>query len=282
MLNHQAKQRALEQLKTAQKSYESWVAKVTQHTQALYTQRISTAEEVIKACEDYINRLANSPKEFDKTVAEYKVEYRQFRNLSRQIEIEYNKQAQIRHSTVGAGVATGAGVAALGPSAAMAVATTFGTASTGTAISTLSGAAATNAALAWLGGGALTAGGAGMAGGQALLALAGPVGWAIGGAAIAGGAVWAHHQNEKATKEATRHRVLLETEIHTLKAADKEVRALSILTQRHADGVRSRLATLNAQAPIDYRQFSQAQKELLGALINNVRSLSYLLKKKIT
>ncbi|MGW8444460.1 hypothetical protein ACWGXJ_26515 [Paenibacillus sp. S33] len=42
------------------------------------------------------------------------------------------------------------GVAAFGPTVALAIATTFGTASTGTAIATLSGAAATNAALAWL------------------------------------------------------------------------------------------------------------------------------------
>lgn len=69
----------------------------------------------------------------------------------------------------------------MGPTAAMWVATTFGTASTGTAISALSGAAATSAALAWLGGG-VAAGG--MAAGNALLALAGPIGWGIAGASL--------------------------------------------------------------------------------------------------
>ena len=75
-------------------------------------------------------------------------------------------------------------MAFMAPTAAMWIATTFGTASTGAAISTLSGAAATNAALAWLGGGALAAGGGGMAGGTAFLALAGPVGWSIAGATL--------------------------------------------------------------------------------------------------
>jgi hypothetical protein len=281
MFNHQAKEQALRYLKKTQKSYEEWISKVTQKAQALFEQRVATAEEMIQACEDYINTLANSPKEFDKSVAEYKVEYQQFRDLSNQIEIEVKKQARVRKSTVGAGVATGAGVAALGPSAAMAVATTFGTASTGTAISALSGAAATNAALAWLGGGALTAGGAGMAGGQALLALAGPVGWTIGGLAIAGGVVWSHSQNEKVIKEATKHATQLKAEIRKLEAAGKEVTALSMLTQKHADGVRSHLTTLTEQAPADYRQFSKEQKELLGALVNSVNALSYLLKKKI-
>ncbi len=84
----------------------------------------------------------------------------------------------------GAGLAAGASVAFMGPTAAMWVATTFGTASTGAAISTLSGAAATNAALAWLGGGAVSAGGAGIAGGNAFLAMTGPIGWTIAGATL--------------------------------------------------------------------------------------------------
>lgn len=84
----------------------------------------------------------------------------------------------------GAGFAAGASVAFMTPSAAMWVATTFRTESTGAAISTLSGAAATNAALAWLGGGVLTAGGGGMTARNALLAMEDPVGWMIAGATL--------------------------------------------------------------------------------------------------
>ena len=101
-------------------------------------------------------------------------------------KIEDDCKKAIRKEEGGAVIGTGVGVtvAALGPTAAMGVATTFGVASTGTAISALSGAAATNAALAWLGGGALAAGGGGVAAGNALLALAGPVGWAVAGLAL--------------------------------------------------------------------------------------------------
>ncbi|MDR1775861.1 MAG: hypothetical protein LBS17_05410 [Actinomycetes bacterium] len=105
------------------------------------------------------------------------------------IEADY-KEAEVKAGGFGAaGAGAGIAVAALGPTVAMGVATTFGVASTGTAISTLSGAAATNAALAWLGGGALAAGGGGMAGGQILLALAGPVGWAIAGVSVIGSGI---------------------------------------------------------------------------------------------
>lgn len=67
-----------------------------------------------------------------------------------------------------AGVA-GTAIGGLAGVGLMSLATTIGTASTGTAIAGLSGAAATNAGMAWLGGGALSAGGFGMAGGAIVL-----------------------------------------------------------------------------------------------------------------
>ena len=105
------------------------------------------------------------------------------------IESDYDSATKVNLNAGAAGAGLGVGVVALGPTAAMSIATTFGVASTGTAISTLSGAAATNAALAWLGGGTLAAGGGGMAGGSALIALSGPVGWTIAGVAIASSSV---------------------------------------------------------------------------------------------
>ena len=70
-------------------------------------------------------------------------------------------------SSTAMGLAAGGGLFAL--------ATTIGTASTGTAIATLHGAAATSAAMAWLGGGTIAAGGFGVAGGAVVVS---------GGAAI--------------------------------------------------------------------------------------------------
>ncbi len=87
-------------------------------------------------------------------------------------------------SGAGAGLLAVLPLQGFAPMSAMWIATTFGTASTGTAISALSGAAATKAALAWLGGGALSSGGGGMAAGSAFLAMAGPIGWGIGGATL--------------------------------------------------------------------------------------------------
>ena len=98
-----------------------------------------------------------------------------------------SKAGDAANAALAGAVAAGGVVAVAGPTAAMAIATTFGTASTGAAISSLGGAAAANAALAWLGGGAVAAGGGGMAAGAGLLGMMGPRGWGIAG--IAGGAI---------------------------------------------------------------------------------------------
>lgn len=125
---------------------------------------------------DLVNSIANTPKSFVEDIEEVSHKKRSFKE-SEAFAREELYSAQKSAASAGAGVAAGMAVASIAPSAAMWVATTFGTASTGAAISTLSGAAATNAAMAWLGGGALATG-------NAFLAMAGPIGWGVAGATL--------------------------------------------------------------------------------------------------
>ena len=182
MFNSKARREAIEKLRRAVARHEAARNQVEQASVTLHGLRLDAATEDILDVESYVNLLANSPKEFDTSVAEFRVEANRFQGTVSRLETQAARTTRLGAGTGAAGVTAGVGVAALGPSAAMAVATTFGTASTGTAISALSGAAATNAALAWLGGGAIAAGGGGMVGGTALLALAGPVGLGLAGA----------------------------------------------------------------------------------------------------
>lgn len=281
MFNGDRKRKALAELEAALKEYQTVAADVTKKAAELYEKRKATAEQVIQTCEKYVNTLANSPIDFDKSVSEFKVEFDIFTEAERLFTEEY-KAEEVSLSIGGAGIAAGAGVAAFAPTAAMAIATTFGTASTGTAISALSGAAATNAALAWLGGGALAAGGGGMVAGNALLALAGPVGWAIGGTAVVGSTLWARHKNEEIAKKANEETVKIKAKTATLKAAKEEIAKLLTLTQQHADGVNTRLNFLKIDAPNNYQHFSNQQKLELATLINNIQALSKLLNKKLS
>ena len=144
---------------------------------------------VLSIIQNQFNKIRNLPPDTQREYQKVKEVCLEWKQYVEKIEQDYN--AAQKAEKVGGSVFGGLGVsvAAMGPTAAMGIATTFGVASTGTAISSLSGAAATNAALAWLGGGTLATGGGGIAGGTALLALAGPVGWSIAGVSLVGSAV---------------------------------------------------------------------------------------------
>lgn len=195
MLYTKAKKEALSIYEHAVEKYNNTYQTMQETGSRLYSLRQDSVK-LIQEIELLLNSIANKPKEFEKTISDIQAEQKKFRDAE-EYAAEAMKAAVKSGISVAAGVAGGAAVASMAPSAAMWVATTFGTASTGTAISTLSGAAATKAALAWLGGGALSAGGAGVAGGQALLALAGPIGWGITGVTTAASVVALGHKNKK-------------------------------------------------------------------------------------
>jgi hypothetical protein len=282
MMNFDTKNAAIKRLETSANNYNSLAPLVVADAVNLHDLRKSTSREVIHAAEEYVNTLANSPKEFDKTIAEFRISVDRFGHVVADAKAE--AVAADVQSGVMAGASVGAGVAtaAAAPAAAMAIATTFGTASTGAAIASLSGAAATNAALAWLGGGALAAGGGGMAlGGKALAVLGGPVGWAIGGALLAGTAYWTHEKNGEIAEEANRKAKDIETKIRGLDVARTEIGVLNQHTREHCTAALRQLKWLRSNAPADYSRFSTAQKQELGALINNVRALTVLLHKQV-
>ncbi|MBA2661588.1 MAG: hypothetical protein H0U74_04795 [Bradymonadaceae bacterium] len=281
MLNSKTRNEAVNKLEKSIGKHESLRKEVGNSSVELFSERKRAAGEVIESVEAFVNRLANSPKEFKKSVAEYRVEVSRFDHTVHKIEAEATRIRKIGSATGGAGAMAGVGVAAFGPTAAMAIATTFGTASTGTAISTLSGAVATKAALAWLGGGALAAGGGGVAAGNALLAMAGPVGWTIGGVAIVGSGLFLHRRNGQIAEGATKERVKVEAEVRSLQIASREISSLTSLTRDHADGCLKDLSWLQSNAPTDYARFGAAERTRIGALINHINSLSELLSKEV-
>ena len=280
VFNGPARRAAVENLRESLREHETLRGQVEQSSVRLFEQRQRVVSEVIEPVEEYVNELANTPKEFDKTVRAFRVEINRFDSIVQRIQTEAATSEKIGGGVGLAGAAAGAGLAAFGPTAAMAIATTFGTASTGTAISALSGAAATKAALAWLGGGALAAGGGGMSAGNALLALAGPVGWTVGGLALVGSGAFLHYRNGILAQQAVQQRVRVEGEVRSLRTAHREIEGLAASTQTHTEGTLASLHWLEDRAPRDYRQFDPGHKERLAALINHIRSLGQLIGKE--
>ena len=261
-----------DRLKQAVTEYNAAYTVMNDHGTKLFNQR-ERAIDLLDNVENLINSIANHPKEFDSDIAEINLNKKEFRDVC---DFARKELAAAQRSAVGAGagVAGGVAVVSLAPSAAMWIATTFGTASTGTAISTLSGAAATNAALAWLGGGALAAGGGGMSAGGALLALSGPVGWSIAGATLLTSVVLFANKKIKLDKEKKSEieSVLKNTE--QLKETDGKLSALLDKT----DGIRTGLNGQYTSAMMFFgKSFTDIPEDgqmLLGTIVNNAKALA--------
>lgn len=196
------------------------------------------------------------------------------------IEDNWKKATQGKVAGGAAGVGFGVGVAALGPTAAMGIATTFGVASTGTAISALSGAAATNAALAWLGGGALAAGGGGMAAGEALLAMAGPVGWAIAGVAFltSGLLLWKSRSEKKILEEIFTVISKRDVKSYNLATVELNERIKRIISESELlNEACVQIATFGT----DYKKMTEKQQYTLGSYVNLMYSSTQLLVNPI-
>ena len=279
MLKNNLRKEALAKLESAENQYKPHAKMLETNSVKLYKTRQQSSTDTLVAVENYINILANSPKEFDKAFHIFKAEIKEFKNKIIELNAEYEK-SHIGKAGV-SGAMAGAGVAAFAPTAAMAIATTFGTASTGTAISALGGAAATNAALAWLGGGALAVGGGGMAAGNTLLALAGPIGWGIGAVSLAGAGIFKRSKNQEIADKAEKEIIKIRSEISKLQTLNAKVDACTKLTEQHSLGCLELCCLLRKDAPNNYLEFNDEHKQKLGALINHITALSTMIKDRL-
>lgn len=281
MFNSSLKKENIERLENSVRVYDGVISTTKDNSMKLLDIRLK-AVKLIGIIERYINTIANTPKTFEKEFADINLIVNSFNNELNKLGQESGKVEKVSGSVAGAGVAAGIGVTAFAPTAAMAIATTFGTASTGAAVASLSGAAATNAALAWLGGGALAAGGGGMAAGNALLALAGPVGWAIGGGALIGSGIFASSKNKKIAEEAYNKALEVEEMTRKFKRTNTEIQEIHSLTVEHGKGINKIYEKLKKTSKTDFNLFNDDEKFELGSLVNNTKSFAKLLNRVVS
>lgn len=236
--------------------------------------------DLIELVELLINSVVNTPKSFETDIAKIDIHKAQFLGAE---EFARKDLEAARQSAAGAtaGFSAGAAVASMAPTAALWVATTFGTASTGTAISALSGAAASNAALAWLGGGAVAAGGGGTAAGGALLALAGPIGWTVAGATLLA-SIAVFTKNKFDNREA-KHAALTSVKKNTahIEGIDAQIDDLLRRTAALRDKLLQSYSAVLACFGADFLALSVPQQFQLVALVNNTKACAALLTKRI-
>ena len=281
MFNVELKKEALRIHEETLVRYNNSYEKMKNECENLYNVR-GQAIKVIKMNQNVINSIANTPKEFDTTLGKIGKELTKFNDTEEYAKKAYNASVQAGINIAG-GAAAGLGVASMAPTALMSIATTFGTASTGTAISTLSGCVAQKAALAWIGRtfAGFAAEGAGMAAGQAFLALAGPIGWGITAVSTGASLISLSNKNKELADKAVNEAKEISIARESLDEVAEKVNSLRAKTDiLYTDMDKQRvkiLKFLNA----DYLSLEDEDKYFLGTLVNNTLSLSVLLNETV-
>ena len=282
MLNFKLKEEALKIYKEHEDRYNASQKQMKDSSERLYNVRLEAIDNILMV-ENVVNSIANTPKEFEIELGKINEIVSNFKKTE-----EFAKESYENAVRAGVGIAEGAAlglsIATMAPSAFMGIATTFGTAATGTAISTLSGVAAKKAAIAWIGrtfAGFMVKQGAGMAAGQAFLALAGPIGWTINGGTIALSLFSLNKKNAELADQ-----VMNEAkEISKMRESIDEIKDIlddiTLKTSTINEDILDDKDKLKGLKDSDYNKLNEDNRNFLGSIVNNILSLSTLIAKTI-
>lgn len=282
MFNSSLKKEALRIHEETLQRYNNSYAAMGKSCEKLYALRTASIE-LIKQIQRVVNSIANTPKEFDTELGEIGKELTKFTETEKYAKEAYDASVKTGTNIIG-GTTAGLGFASMAPTALMSIATTFGTASTGTAISALSGAAAQKAAMAWIGrtfAGFAIKEGAGMAAGQAFLALAGPIGWGITAASTGISLISLSNKNKELANNAVKEAKEIAKAREALDETNEKIMGLKSKTDLLYNDMNKQRNRIESFMSRDYSALGDDDKYFLGSLINNTLSLSKLLNETI-
>lgn len=282
MFNNNLKKEALKIHERTLAEYNASYGIMGKSCELLYEIR-GKSVELIKLVQEVVNSIANTPKQFDTELGKIGKELTKFKETEQYAKEAYDASLKAGVNIVG-GTTAGIGIASMAPTALMSIATTFGTASTGTAISALSGAAAQKAAMAWIGrtfAGFAVKEGAGMAAGQAFLALAGPIGWGITAASTGISLISLTNKNKDVAEKAVKEAKEIAKAREALDETTEKINALKAKTDRLFDDMNREKSKIMSFMNLDYLSLREEDKLFLGTLVNHTLSLSQLLNETI-
>ena len=282
MFNNNLKKEALKIHEKTLAEYNASYGIMGKSCELLYEIR-GKSVELIKLVQEVVNSIANTPKQFDTELGKIGKELTKFKETEQYAKEAYDASLKAGVNIVG-GTTAGIGIASMAPTALMSIATTFGTASTGTAISALSGAAAQKAAMAWIGrtfAGFAVKEGAGMAAGQAFLALAGPIGWGITAASTGISLISLTNKNKDVAEKAVKEAKEIAKAREALDETTEKINALKAKTDRLFDDMNREKSKIMSFMNLDYLSLREEDKLFLGTLVNHTLSVSQLLNETI-
>lgn len=282
MFNKKLKDEALSIHERTKERYNKSYNDMSNSCEKLYSVR-ENAVDIIEYIEEIVNSISNTPKKFDAELIKVKRELDRFHETEEYAKEAY--EASVKEGIhIASGVTAGVGVATMAPTALMGIATTFGTASTGTAISALSGAAAQKAATAWIGRtfvGFAVKEGAGMAAGQAFLALAGPIGWGLTAVTTGASLIKLANENRKIADDAVREAKDISVAREALNEAKAKIESIKRKTNKLFKDLINQKSDIEQFRNADYKSLDDDEKLILGCLVNNTLSLGRLLNETI-
>ena len=256
MFNNGLKKEALSNLKKEKSIYDAQLSTTIITLEGFHNKKLEIKDKVKRFYDD-VERIGGKPDFIKIELQKIDTELNKFDSALKRLESEVDSQ---KFGTLaGAGVAAGASIAAFGPSAAMAIATTFGTASTGTAIATLSG----------------------MAGGSALMAATGPVGWAVGGAALAISGFMANSKNKEIARKATEQIEKLKEETKKIKELTTKVNFERIELGKNYSTFSAIVDRLKLRGIKHWSELSEDEMKYIGTAINLATTIAKMLNKKV-
>lgn len=282
MFNSSLKKEALRIHEETLQRYNSSYEVMGKTCEQLYESR-GKSVELIKLVQCVINSIVNTPKEFATELGKIGKELIKFNETEEYAKEAYDASLKAGVDIAG-GAAAGLGVASMAPTALMSIATTFGTASTGTAINVLSGAAAQKAAVAWIGrtfAGFAVKEGAGMAAGEAFLALAGPIGWGITAASTGISLISLTNKNKELADNAVKEAKEIARAREALDETTEKIKSLKSRTALIYNDMNKQRNKITGYMNLNYMSLPDNDKYFLGALVNNTRSLSVLLNETV-
>ena len=282
MFNNNLKKEALKIHEKTLAEYNASYGIMGKSCELLYEIR-GKSVELIKLVQEVVNSIANTPKQFDTELGKIGKELTKFKETEQYAKEAYDASLKAGVNIVG-GTTAGIGIVSMAPTALMSIATTFGTASTGTAISALSGAAAQKAAMAWIGrtfAGFAVKEGAGMAAGQAFLALAGPIGWGITAASTGISLISLTNKNKDVAEKAVKEAKEIAKAREALDETTEKINALKAKTDGLFDDMNREKSKIMSFMNLDYLSLREEDKLFLGTLVNHTLSLSQLLNETI-
>lgn len=250
MLYNKKKEKALANLKEAEQTYERIRNLAESEAKSLYSLRKGCAV-AIKNVERYLSLLANVPLLHEVEVAEV---WASIQDFNRAVTFVKDHQSE---------------------ETAMAIATTFGTASTDTAIVLLTNATLTNAIVASLDSETFSIDSFNMPSKRALGTSAGLL--TLGGLLLLGG--WLAFKNKEAAEKAEKILYEIKPKVAEIECKLQEVKNLYTETEKHLSCIDINEACKDF--PKNYRDFSDDQKSRLGVLINSVKSMGELINRRV-